>query len=87
MTARRRFSPHTGTGPQSILHSVGGFGGILTSVEGSMTSPPWETLCAICLKRIPPGMGAFRRGATYVHVRCADRPEKTPLRRPKTTGG
>jgi len=37
-----------------------------------MPRAPCETLCAICLERIPPGMGAFRRGATYVHVPCAD---------------
>jgi hypothetical protein len=30
-------------------------------------------LCAVCLKIIPAGTGAFRRGLSFVHVECANR--------------
>jgi predicted nucleic acid-binding Zn ribbon protein len=30
-------------------------------------------LCAVCLKMIPAGTGAFRRGLSFVHVECANK--------------
>jgi hypothetical protein len=40
-----------------------------------------ELTCAVCRKPIPAGAGAFRRGNAYVHVECAEKPEKKPPRK------
>jgi hypothetical protein len=51
-----------------------------------MAKTPHDRICAVCQKLIPAGSGAFRRGVTFVHVECANKPAKTPQptqRRPR----